>query len=95
MELFSWKDEEITEAAEKLKALGHPLRLCMVRGLIDCGGCNVKKIQECTEAAQSTISQHLDRLKNAGIIAGERKGNEIIYKVVDPRVKDLLKCFFS
>ncbi len=93
--MFDWRDQELVEFSEKLKALGHPLRLCMIRGLVECGGCNVKKIQTCTEVPQSTISQHLDKLKNAGIIAGERKGNEVIYRVIDPDIKKLLECMFS
>ncbi len=95
MDEFAWNEEELKEVAEKMKALGHPLRLCMVRGLVECGGCNVKKIMECTGVPQSTISQHLDRLKNAGLIAGERKGNEVIYRVIDPRIKKLLECMTS
>ena len=93
--MFDWKNKDLVEYAEKMKALGHPLRLCMALGLVECEGCNVKKIQKCTEVPQSTISQHLDKLKNAGIIAGERKGNEIVYRVIDPGIKKLLECIFS
>jgi len=87
--------EEVEKAAAIMKALGHPQRLGIARGLARCGGCNVKKIQENTGIPQSTISQHLDRLKNAGLITGERQGNEVIYRLIDPRVKTILQCFFA
>jgi DNA-binding transcriptional ArsR family regulator len=79
--------------AEKLKALAHPQRLCIVKGLID-NKCNVTTIQECLGLPQSTVSQHLAKLKSAGIIEGTRSGLEICYSVVDDEVKDIIKILF-
>jgi DNA-binding transcriptional ArsR family regulator len=42
------------------------------------------------EMPQSTISQHLAKLKSAKIISGKRKGLEIYYEVVDNRAKSIL-----
>ncbi len=53
--------------AELLKILGHPVRLCIVNGLIT-KECNVTGIQDCLKLPQSTISQHLGILKAHGII---------------------------
>ncbi|HHV98307.1 MAG TPA: winged helix-turn-helix transcriptional regulator [Clostridiaceae bacterium] len=78
------------EKAEKLKAIAHPHRLCIVKGLID-NACNVTKIQECLELPQSTISQHLSKLRAANIIEGQRSGLEICYKVVDRDIIDIIK----
>ena len=47
------------EISEVLKALAHPVRLCIVRGLLEKGGCNVCHMQECLGMPQSTTSQHL------------------------------------
>lgn len=69
--------------ADVLKALGHPARLCIVNGLINNEGCNVSYMQSCLNIPQSTVSQHISKLKAAGIIVGERKGLEIMYKVVN------------
>jgi DNA-binding transcriptional ArsR family regulator len=82
------------EKAEKLKALAHPHRLCIVKGLID-NKCNVTKIQECMELPQSTISQHLAKLKAAGIISGERNGLEICYSVVDNEIAAMVRELFK
>jgi DNA-binding transcriptional ArsR family regulator len=78
--------------AELLKTLGHPVRLCIVHGLM-AKACNVTGIQECLKLPQSTVSQHLGILKSRGIIKGERNGLEIIYSVVDEDVKKLMTVF--
>ena len=80
--------------AEILKAIAHPARLCIVRGLWLNGGCNVSHMQACPDAPQPTISQHLAKLRSAGIIEGERTGTEIIYHLKDARVKAVLSALF-
>lgn len=71
------------EKTELLKALSHPLRLQIVRGLL-VGGChNVRCMEAGTGQSQSTISQHLMRLKAAGIVKASRSGNEVYYDVDD------------
>jgi len=80
--------------ADKIKALAHPHRLCIIKGLIE-GGCNVTKIQECLGLPQSTVSQHLAKLKAAGIIDGERKGLEVCYRVVDEDTINIIKILLK
>lgn len=75
--------------AEKLKAISHPHRLCIIKGLME-SSCNVTKIQECMKLPQSTISQHLSRLKAAGIITGSRNGLEVCYSVADEEIKNIV-----
>lgn len=86
--------KELEEKADILKAISHPVRLCIVRGLLNEGESNVTNMQNCLDAPQSTISQHLAKLKAAGIIEGERKGTEIFYKVVNEEVKKIIKAIF-
>lgn len=80
--------------ADKLKAISHPHRLCIVKGLLE-NHCNVTKIQECLGLPQSTVSQHLAKLRSAGIIKGERNGLEICYKVVDQEIASVVKVLFE
>jgi DNA-binding transcriptional ArsR family regulator len=82
--------KQYEKKAEKLKALAHPLRLCIVKGLIN-DKCNVTKIQECLDIPQSTVSQHLSKLKAAGIIAGERNGIEVCYRVIDKEAMEIIR----
>lgn len=83
--------KELEDICELLKVLAHPVRLCIVRGLVEYGECNVTKMQTCLEMPQSTVSQHIGKLKSAGIIVGERNGLEIIYKIKDEKVTKLIK----
>lgn len=71
------------DKADLLKALAHPVRLCIVRNLIE-RRCNVGHMQECLGIPQSTLSQHLGILRAKGIIAAEKMGPEMYYRVVDP-----------
>lgn len=82
------------QIAEKLKALAHPQRLCIVKGLVE-NKCNVSKIQECIDLPQSTVSQHLAKLRTAGIIEGKRCGTEICYHVNDEKIIGFVKLFFE
>lgn len=85
----------LEQQAELLKVLSHPVRLCIVRGLWQNGCCNVTHMQQCMDVPQSTVSQHLAKLRQAGIIEGERNGLEICYTLKDERVKAILACLFS
>lgn len=84
--------EELEKDAEVLKAIAHPVRLCIVMGLIDNGSCNVSNMYSCLGMPQSTVSQHLSKLKSAGIIKGERNGTEIIYSVENEFAKKIISC---
>ncbi len=67
--------------AKIFKALSHDIRLKIACGLIHQGKSNVNTISERLGVSQSLVSQHLNILKNAGIIKGYREGNIIWYKV--------------
>jgi len=80
--------------AEILKVLGHPVRLKIVAGLMS-QSCNVKKIWECLELPQATVSQHLALLKNKGIIEGRREGVEVYYQVVCGEARKIVGALFE
>lgn len=79
-----------SKAAEILKALGHPVRLRIVEGLLK-EECNVGHMVECLNIPQATVSQHLNVLKSCGIIDGERKGTQVCYHVIEERIKRVLE----
>ncbi len=87
--------ERLRELAEKLKVIAHPVWLCIVRGLWRRGCSNVTFMQECLDIPQSTVSQHLGKLRQAGIIQGERNGLEICYSLKDPLIEEILKIMFE
>lgn len=92
--LFMENTAKYEKAAEILKAMAHPVRLCIVKGLMD-QKCNVSHMQECLGLPQSTVSQHLGILRSKGIIKGERSGLEITYSVVNEDVKRVINALFK
>lgn len=61
------------------KALGHPARIKIINYLRKTDRCVCGKIVEILPLAQSTVSQHLKCLKQAGLIKGEVEGLNICY----------------
>ncbi len=86
--------DEYERIAEILKTIAHPYRLCIVKGLME-NGCNVSRMQSCLDIPQSTVSQHLAKLRSAGIIKGQRKGLEICYSVKNEEVKKIVGFLFE
>jgi len=78
------------EAAQLLKALSHPLRLQIVHGLLHDGCHNVRCMESHTGVSQSCISQHLQRLRAAGVVKAERAGNEVYYRTASRQVGELV-----
>ncbi|WP_026591131.1 ArsR/SmtB family transcription factor [Bacillus sp. UNC437CL72CviS29] len=84
------KIEKYKEVTETLKVLAHPIRLTLVDIMLTKGPTNVTTMYVKLQMPQSTISQHLSKLKAAKIITGTRKGLEIYYEVSDNRTKAIL-----
>ena len=65
--------------AELLKVLSHPIRLQIIHDLLAVGCRNVRCMESHIGMSHSCISQHLQRLRAAGLVAAERSGNENLY----------------
>jgi DNA-binding transcriptional ArsR family regulator len=89
------KIEYLTNKADILKAIANPIRLCIINCLMNSNECNVSELQKKLNKPQSTISQHLRVLKQAGIVKGVRDGQEIHYLIIDKEVEMLLKSFLK
>ncbi|GAA0126299.1 MULTISPECIES: metalloregulator ArsR/SmtB family transcription factor [Clostridium] len=87
--------ELYVEYADILKALAHPVRLCIVKGLLEQGERNVTCMQNCLDLPQSTVSQHLQKLRSAGIIKGNRDGLEVNYYICNDKVKEIISVLFE
>jgi len=79
-----------TEITVILKSLAHPIRLCIVKNILEQKQCNVSHMQNCLKLPQSTVSQHLQKLKYAGVIEGTRHGLEVNYKIRDYKIIKLI-----
>ncbi len=71
----------IETLATLCKALGHPARISILRQLLREDRCVCGRIVEILPLAQSTVSQHLKVLKEAGLIIGEVEGPKTCYCV--------------
>lgn len=72
-------DEADEELATLAKALGHPARVKIVRILLRKNACVCGDIVDELPLAQSTVSQHLKVLKDAGLIRGDVDGPRVCY----------------
>ncbi len=70
-----------------LKALGNPARFQIMQYLAECQTCITNEIVEQTPLAQSTVSQHLKVLKEAGLILGEIEGAATNYCIDTENVR--------
>jgi len=77
--------------ASILKALSHPTRLFLVDQLCGCERC-VCELTEMVGHDISTVSKHLSILKNAGIVAHEKRGTQVFYSLRIPCVLGFLSC---
>lgn len=73
---FSTKENKLAKYA---KALAHPARIAIVNLLATKATCQCGDIVEELPLSQSTVSQHLKELKDAGLIKGEIEGAKVCY----------------
>jgi ArsR family transcriptional regulator len=84
-------DEELALLA---KAIGHPARVQILRLLVRREACVCGDIVDELPLAQSTVSQHLKVLKEAGLIRGEIDGPRTCY-CIEPRAVRRLKALIG
>jgi ArsR family transcriptional regulator len=84
-------DEELAVLA---KALGHPARVRILRLLTRRSACICGDIVEELDLAQSTVSQHLKVLKEAGLIRGDVAGLRVCY-CIEPRAMRRFKALIG
>jgi DNA-binding transcriptional ArsR family regulator len=80
------------------KALGHPARIIILKHLSNQSCCFTGDLLEVLPLAQSTISQHLKELKEAGLIEGEVNPPKVKYCINETNWKqagELFKTLFK
>lgn len=75
------------------KALGNPARIAIIEYLIKVNTCICGDIVNELPLAQPTVSQHLKKFKNAGLIKGEVEGNSICYCIDENAITKLQDYF--
>lgn len=79
------------QRAAVFKALGHPARVQLVDELASRERC-VCELVEAVGLGWSTVSRHLAVLKAAGIVADEKRGLQVFYRVALPCVASFMEC---
>jgi DNA-binding transcriptional ArsR family regulator len=98
------KTEEFTVRENKIakyaKALAHPARIAILQLLIRRQACVCGDIVDELPLSQSTVSQHLKELKEAGLIKGDIEGSRVCYcidesewKTAEAYLTQLLKSY--
>lgn len=76
-------------AVQRFRALGHPVRLGIVRRLARTPDTCACDFTEVFDVSQPTVSQHLKVLREAGLVTSTRRGNQICYSLAPEAVADL------
>lgn len=83
--------ERLGSRARVMKVMAHPTRLFIVEELSRGERC-VHELTELVGADMSTVSKHLALLKSVGIVADERRGNEVYYSLRMRCVLNFFEC---
>jgi DNA-binding transcriptional ArsR family regulator len=84
--------ELLERMASALKVLAHPHRLKIVELLESEKEASVSMIHARLGLAQAATSQHLGHMKRVGLLASNRKGKEVWYRIADTRALTILDC---
>lgn len=91
MKLCSSVQKRYESRARIIKALAHPTRLFMVDELSKGERC-VCELRDMVGADISTVSKHLALLKAAGILADDKRGLQVFYRLKTPCVLGIFDC---
>jgi ArsR family transcriptional regulator len=83
--------QEYRAGADVFKALGHSSRLLIVDVLTHGERC-VADLTQLIGCDTSTVSNHLSVLRNVGIVADERRGQQVFYRIATPCVRKVFAC---
>lgn len=85
-------DAHYGEIARIGKALGSPVRLRLL-DLLRSGGRSVDELAEAAGVSLANSSQHLQHLRAAGLVVGERRGQRVEYRLAEERVSSTFAAF--
>ena len=84
--------EDLERMAQVLKLLAHPHRLKIIEILEATEEAPVHDIVERLALPQAASSQHLNQMRRVGLVAAERRGKEVWYRIADRRSISILNC---
>ena len=81
--------DTLAAAGDLLRALAAPVRIAVVLQLRESPRC-VHELVDALGVTQPLISQHLRVLKGAGVVRGDRRGREVVYRLVDSHLAHIV-----
>jgi ArsR family transcriptional regulator, zinc-responsive transcriptional repressor len=83
--------EALGHAAECLRTLAHPHRLRMIQMLLQADF-TVSQLAEACHLPSAMASEHLRLMQRCGLLASEKDGRKVYYRVVEPHLRNILHC---
>ncbi|MBN2211158.1 MAG: helix-turn-helix transcriptional regulator [Sedimentisphaerales bacterium] len=81
--------------ADVLKAVAHPVRLQIVAYLDEVGRACVGDIMAAVGGKAAITSQQLNMMRDKNVLAREREGSKVYYRIDNPNVIKLLECVYN
>ena len=82
----------LEEAASRLRAIAHPMRIAIIGMLEEKSKMNVTEIYESLQIEQASASHHLNILKNKGLLGSKRDGKNTYYFLKHSTLTTILEC---
>ena len=82
----------VTRMSEAIKVIGHAQRIQILEHLDLVGEATVTQIVEAVSGSQGAISQHLGKLRTAGLITCRRDNKHVYYRIQSDSVRTILGC---
>ena len=84
--------DQLESSANRLKSIAHPMRIAILELLKDREQLCVTEIYQYLNIEQAVASNHLNILKQNGVLASHRDGKKIIYSVKTNSLKSIIDC---
>ena len=92
MKVLDINIDKLDQAASKLRAISHPMRIAIIDLLSDGQQLSVTEIYESLNIEQATASHHLNILKNKGVLESKRDGKKIYYALKNITLTEIIEC---
>lgn len=88
-------EEKAREVSALLRLIANEKRLLTLCQLSLAGEMSVAALGEEVGLGQSALSQHLAKLRAAGLVATRREAQTLYYRIADPRIGKLLEALYD
>ncbi len=84
--------KRLEEAASKMRAIAHPMRIAIISLLENKEQMNVTEIYETLKIEQASASHHLNILKTKGVLDSRRSGKNTFYFLKHEALSQMIDC---